>query len=293
MKKKNMVNSVVYWIFVGFILTCIVDYRVCQTCNVEGCQTCITGYSDRCESCKKSGWAEEFKRDGTGAYRTCKKQTSTGVIIAIVLSICGFIFCLAVIFLFYWIQLKKLIAKNIEFFSSRRTELIEKKEKYEQEKKKHEPEIKEYVRQKSEYDIKIKQMKDMRDKIEDLERRQQQEEEYKRLQQQAPQPPPMYNIFVEMEKDYIQRQAELQRAQSMRLPPGFLDNNPLPPPIQPLTEEAASFTPSPFGPVNNSNKLPPGFAQQPMGGPQPFNSISQANNTGTPQPYKPSPYRAA
>ena len=286
------------WLVVALSLTCLL-FREATSCTVPGCQQCKDGYTDRCNICIKEGYTEKFTRGSDGvAYKLCEKQTSTKVILAVVLSVCGCILCLAIIFLFYWIQLKKLIAKNIEFFTSRRSELIKKKEEYEKEKRAHEPEIREYVRQKTDYDSRIQKMKDMRERIEELERRQQHEEEMQRVMAQQPQPPPMYNIFMEMERDYIQRQQELQKAQNMRLPPGFLDANPIPPPIQPIT--VINFAPSPFGPTSlskpgpqNNQIYPPAYGAQPYeGGPQPF------GNAGAPQPLYaaqggPSPYQPA
>jgi len=280
----------------GLVLLVLVQSGISQeACNAKGCEKCKTGFTDKCDTCKK-GWGEEFALDRSTkvAYKTCKSQVSTGAILGIVLGVCGCILCIAVILLFFWVQFKRLIEKNIEFYNSKRAELIEKKQQYDKERVRVEPEIKEYVRQKSTYDMRIKEMKANRDRLEDMERRQQQDEEMKRLQAEAPTPPPMYNIFMEMERDYLQKQAELQSATSLRLPPGFLNTNPMPAPIQPITE-AANYAQLPPGFANSSNSVhPPSYGSKPMaGGPEPHSATPFNQPQYQPAPYQPSGFRNA
>lgn len=240
-----------------FLSSCVLSQ-----CQVDGCATCKTGTTDLCSKCHSDGYEEEFIRDSTGAVRlTCKKVKSTGVILGIVLGICGGILCITIILLFLWIHIKRLIKKNVAFFTSRRSELLQKQQTYEQQRRAHEQEIIAYNKQRTEYEERRRRMEEQQRLEQDLERQK------AMLAMTPPSPPPMYNIFMEMEKDYINRRQELERAQSLRLPPGFLSQNPLPPPIQPLTQWD-TFTPTPFGVSNDATGAVP-------------------QNTVSPTPYRP------
>lgn len=249
--------------FLGLMLLLVLlsQQILVQSCTVEGCARCKDGSTTACATCKTDGFEEEFIRDSNGQVRlTCKKANSTGMIIGIVLGVCGFFLCVALILLFYWVHLKRLIKKNVSFFSSKREELLQKRTTYEEQRQAHGSEISAYVRQRTEYERIVREANEARARADEAERLRR-EEELRRMQ--APTPPPMYNIFVEMEKDYINRQRELQNAQSLRLPPGFLQKNPIPPPIEPLTP-FDTFTPTPYGVshdvyghVPNSNAVAP------------------------------------
>ena len=231
---------------IAFLLLLMLAGAALSQCTVDGCQTCKSGTTDQCQRCKSDGFEEEFTKDGAGVVRlTCKKVNSTGMILAIVLSICGALLLVTIILLFWWIHIKRLIKKNVSFFTSKRGELLEKQKTYEQQRSAHEAEIIAYNKQRAEFEQRRRRLEEEQRMIQDLERQKQ------ILAMTPPPPPPMYNIFMEMEKDYINHRMELERAQSLRLPPGFLNQNPIPPPIQPLTQWD-TFTPTPFGVSNDA-----------------------------------------
>lgn len=253
------------WVIVGVLL---VLSNVAYSCKVDGCQTCKAGFDDRCSLCK-DGYDDQFAKDSFGvSIMTCKKVTSTGMILGLTLGGCALVLCIAVIALFYWIQLKRMIKRNIENYTRKRDELEQKRVQLEQERARSAPVINEYVRQRTDYEERIRRMKEVRDRLDELERRQQ-EEQMRAMQ--PPPPPPVYNIFMEMEKDYINKRTELERAQHMRLPPGFLDQHPLPPPIIPLTLETqqgsyngqagVSVSTNQVMPPQPNKYLPPGFEE--------------------------------
>lgn len=233
-------KTVVLVLLCGFLLISTV---IGQTCKVEGCAQCRAGFSDRCDKCQ-SGYDDRFTNVGGVATKTCVKVTSTGTILAIVLPICGCVLLVALIALFWWIHIKRLIAKNIALYNQRLEDLVKKREEYERRRREMEPEYIAYMKSQAQYEQEMKKLKEIRDRIDAME---QQEYENRMRALQPPPPPPNFNIFQEMERDFLERQTLMQRSTSLKLPPNFVETHPIPPPIIPLTINMGPQTYNPAG----------------------------------------------
>lgn len=233
-----------------------------QNCKVEGCAQCRSGFSDRCDKCQ-SGYDDRFTNTGGVVIKTCLKVTSTGTILAIVLPICGCVLLIALIALFWWIHIKRLIAKNIQLYNQRLDDLVKKREEYERRRREMEPEYIAYMKSQAEYEQEMKKLKEIRDKIDAME---QQEYENRMRALQPPPPPPNFNIFQEMERDFLQRQELMQRSTSLKLPPNFVQQNPIPPPIIPLTINMGpqTYNPAGFAPTGGPQIYPAPTPYQPV-----------------------------